>query len=375
MTIRRRTGAWAVGVMSVAVAVMLAALLPWSRPAAAQDEALKDAAEVAGASGKKLDPLLAAGEEMASAANTFLASLSPEQKSKATFEFKGDERYDWHFVPRERKGISLKELTPAQRPLAHALLNSGLSQRGYASAVTIISLEQILKEIEGGRGPARDPELYFVQVFGSPGPKGAWGWRFEGHHLSLNFTVVEGRAVAGAPNFFGTNPGEVRDGPRKGLRVLGAEEDMGRKLVMSLDDSQRKTAIFSADAPKDIITGNARKAQIEGKQGLPFMQLTPPQRQQLAALVELYANRLRGEMAGQDLRRIADKGWDQVVFAWAGGTELRQPHYYRVQGPTFLIEYDNTQNNANHVHSVWRDLENDFGEDALRKHHEQHAHE
>ena len=375
MTIRRRTGAWAVGVMSVAGAVMLAALLPWSRPAAAQDEALKDAAEVAGASGKKLDPLLAAGEEMASAANTFLASLSPEQKSKATFEFKGDERYDWHFVPRERKGISLKELTPAQRPLAHALLNSGLSQRGYASAVTIISLEQILKEIEGGRGPARDPELYFVQVFGSPGPKGAWGWRFEGHHLSLNFTVVEGRAVAGAPNFFGTNPGEVRDGPRKGLRVLGAEEDMGRKLVMSLDDSQRKTAIFSADAPKDIITGNARKAQIEGKQGLPFMQLTPPQRQQLAALVELYANRLRGEMAGQDLRRIADKGWDQVVFAWAGGTEPRQPHYYRVQGPTFLIEYDNTQNNANHVHSVWRDLENDFGEDALRKHHEQHAHE
>ena len=375
MTIRRRTGAWAVGVMSVAGAVMLAALLPWSRPAAAQDEALKDAAEVAGASGKKLDPLLAAGEEMASAANTFLASLSPEQKSKATFEFKGDERYDWHFVPRERKGISLKELTPAQRPLAHALLNSGLSQRGYASAVTIISLEQILKEIEGGRGPARDAELYFVQVFGSPGPKGAWGWRFEGHHLSLNFTVVEGRAVAGAPNFFGTNPGEVRDGPRKGLRVLGAEEDMGRKLVMSLDDSQRKTAIFSADAPKDIITGNARKAQIEGKQGLPFMQLTPPQRQQLAALVELYANRLRGEMAGQDLRRIADKGWDQVVFAWAGGTELRQPHYYRVQGPTFLIEYDNTQNNANHVHSVWRDLENDFGEDALRKHHEQHAHE
>jgi hypothetical protein len=361
--------------MAVAGALMLAALLPWSRPAAAQDEALKDAAEVAGASGKKLDPLLAAGEEMASAAATFLASLTAEQKSKATFEFKGDERYDWHFVPRERKGISLKELTPAQRPLAHALLNSGLSQRGYASAVTIISLEQILKEIEGGRGPARDPELYFVQVFGTPGPKGAWGWRFEGHHLSLNFTVVDGRAAAGAPNFFGTNPGEVRDGPRKGLRVLGAEEDMGRKLVKSLDDAQRKAAIFSADAPKDIITGNARKAQIEGKQGLPFTQLTPPQRQQLAALVELYANRLRGEMAEQDLRRIADKGWDQIVFAWAGGTEPRQPHYYRVQGPTFLIEYDNTQNNANHVHSVWRDLENDFGEDALRKHHERHAHE
>ena len=371
MTTRR----WVVGVMAGACGIALAALLPWSRPASAQDEALKDAAEVAGASAKKLDPLLAAGEEMASAANTFLASLTPEQKSKATFEFKGGERYDWHFVPRERKGVSLKELTPAQRPLAHALLNSGLSQRGYASAVTIISLEQILKEIEGGRGPARDPELYFVQVFGTPGSKGAWGWRFEGHHLSLNFTVVEGRAVAGAPSFFGTNPGEVRDGPRKGLRVLGAEEDMGRKLVKSLDEAQRKAAIFSADAPKDIITGNARKAQIEGKQGLPFTQLTPPQRQQLAAIVELYANRLRGEMAEQDLRRIADKGWDQVVFAWAGGTEPRQPHYYRVQGPTFLIEYDNTQNNANHVHSVWRDLENDFGEDALRKHHEQHAHE
>jgi hypothetical protein len=146
---------------------------------------------------------------------------------------------------------------------------------------------------------------------------------------------------------------------------------MGRRLVKSLDEAQRKAAVISADAPKDIITGNARKAQIDGRQGLTFSQLTPPQRQTLTGLVELYANRLRGEMAGQDLKRINERGWDQVVFAWAGGTEPRQPHYYRVQGPTFLIEYDNTQNNANHVHTVWRDLENDFGEDALRKHHEQ----
>jgi hypothetical protein len=374
MTIQRRTGAWLVGTLAAAGFLALAELLPWSRPASADDEAEAADAALAGASAKKADPLAAAGAEMAYAANNFLAALAPEQHSKAVFEFKSDERYNWHFVPRERKGLPLKELTPAQRPLAHALLGSGLGQRGYVSAVTIISLEQILKEIEGGRGPARDPELYFVSIFGKPDEKGTWGWRVEGHHLALNFTVVDGRAVAGAPNFMGSNPGEVRDGPRKGLRALGAEEDMGRQLAKSLDDAQRKTAIFSAEAPKEIITGNARQAQIAEKQGLPFTQLTPRQRQQLTAMVELYANRLRREMAEQDLRRISGKGWDQVVFAWAGSTEPRQPHYYRVQGPTFLIEYDNTQNNANHVHTVWRDLENDFGDDALRKHHEQHAH-
>ena len=339
---------------------------------AAKPDAGAELAAVRSAAGA--DPLAAAGAEMAQAATNFLASLTDEQRSKASFEFKDEQRYDWHFVPRPRKGLPLKEMTHAQRPLAHALLSSGLGQRGYVEAVTIISLEQILKDVEQGRGPARDPEMYFVSVFGKPGAQGAWGWRVEGHHLALNFTVVGGRAAAGGPSFFGSNPGEVRDGPRKGLRVLGAEEDLGRQLVQSLDESQRKAAILPGEAPKEIITGNSRKAMLDDPKGITVAQLQPAQRQVLMSLLDLYARRLRTEMAEQDLRRIMQAGVEDVRFAWAGGTERNQPHYYRLVGPTFLVEYDNTQNNANHVHTVWRDLQNDFGEDALRGHYEQTPH-
>ena len=317
------------------------------------------------------DPLALAGAEMATAATNFLAALNPEQQKKATYEFKNEERYNWHFVPHERKGLPLKEMAGEQRALAHALLSSGLSQRGFIAAVTIISLEQILKEVEQGRGPNRDPELYFFTVFGKPGPKETWGWRVEGHHLALNFTVVNGRAVAGAPSFFGTNPGEVREGPRKGLRVLGAEEDLGRQLAQSLNDEQKKAGILPGEAPKDIITGNQRKAQLAQPGGLAVSKMNEGQRQVFLSLLDLYARRLRPEMADHDLRRIMEGGLDKVYFAWAGSTEPGKPHYYRLHGPTFLAEYDNTQNNANHVHAVWRDLENDFGDDALRRHHEQ----
>ena len=314
------------------------------------------------------DALSSAGADMAQAANAFLASLSPEQKSKATFEFKDEERYNWHFVPRARKGLPLKEMDHAQRPLAHALLSSGLGQKGYVEAVTIISLEKILADIEKGSGPARDPELYFVSIFGKPDAKGTWGWRVEGHHLALNFTVVNGRAAAGAPSFYGTNPAEVRDGPRKGLRVLAAEEDIGRQLASSLDEGQRKTAVLPGEVPKDILTGNARKAMLNDPAGITADKLTPAQKQTLMSLIDLYARRLRTEMAEADLRRIMDGGIEKVRFAWSGKLEPGQPHYYRIHGPTFLVEYDNTQNNANHVHSVWRDFQGDFGRDLLRDH-------
>jgi hypothetical protein len=313
-----------------------------------------------------------AAQDMARAANNLLATYTAEQRQAGVFEFADGERVNWHFVPKARKGVSFKELTPTQRPLAHALLSSGMSQRGYATAVTIISLEQILKELEQGRGPARDPELYFVSIFGKPGAGQPWGWRVEGHHLALNFTVIEGKAIAGAPSFLGSNPAEVKDGPRKGLRVLDLEEDLGRALVQSLNDEQKKAAIIAAEAPRDIITGNARNAKVLNPPGISAKELTAPQKHMLLALVSTYVGRVRGEIAEQDMQRIQAKGFVNLNFAWAGPIEKGKLHYYRVQGPTFLLEYDNTQGNGNHVHAVWRDMENDFGDDLLKKHYDEH---
>ncbi|HKS37699.1 MAG TPA: DUF3500 domain-containing protein [Verrucomicrobiae bacterium] len=311
-------------------------------------------------------------EEMAGAANHFLAALTSEQRAKAVFELKSDERLNWHFIPRERKGLPLKEMTPAQRHLAQALLNSGLSQRGYGKATTIMSLEEILRELEQGRGPTRDPELYFVSIFGKPESKGTWGWRFEGHHLALNWTVIDGKAFSATPSMFGTNPAEVREGPRKGLRVLAAEEDLARELVQSLNAKQKNSAIYTNVAPRDIITGADRKVKPLSPAGLAASTMTKTQSDLLWRIIEEYVRRSRPELANEDLKKIEKAGRNKIHFAWAGSVERGQGHYYRVQGPTFLLEYDNTQNNANHVHAVWRDFEGDFGEDLLRKHYEQH---
>jgi Protein of unknown function (DUF3500) len=314
------------------------------------------------------------GEEMAWAANNFLNALTPEQRTKATYALTDEERFDWHFIPKARKGLPFKEMTSAQQKLAHALLNSGLSQRGYAKATTIMSLDQILADIEQGKGPKRDPDLYYFTVFGQPGPTEAWGWRVEGHHLSLNFVVRGGQVLAATPAFFGSNPAEVRSGPRQGLRVLGAEEDLGRAFVKCLTTEQQKTAIITNIAPGDIITGNSRKAQLLNPPGLVSASLAPAQQQQLKELVSDYAYRHRAEVAEEDLKKIQDAGWDKLHFAWAGGLEPGQGHYYRIQGPTFLLEFDNTQNDANHIHTVWRDFLNDFGEDVLKKHYEEVPH-
>lgn len=343
--------------------------------ARARDDVAAPAPKAASAKqSNNLDPLAVAGEEMARAAGHFLAALNSDQQKKATYEFKHDERVNWHFVPRERKGLPLKEMAPEQRALAHALLSSGLGQRVYVETVTIISLEQILKDLEQGKGPTRDPDMYFFTIFGKPGPKETWGWRVEGHHVSLNFTVVGGRAAAGAPAFLGTNPGVVRDGPRKGLRILAGEEDLGRQLAQSLDAEQKKVAVLPGEAPKEVITGNSRKAMLDNPAGLSVAKLTSAQKQTFTSLLDLYAHRLRPEMAENDLRRIMEAGIEKVTFAWAGDMEPGKPHYYRIHGPTFLVEYDNTQNNANHIHTVWRDLQNDFGDDTLRRHYEESSH-
>jgi hypothetical protein len=313
-------------------------------------------------------------EDMAVAARTFLEALSPEQRAKATLEFRDDERQNWHFVPRQRRGISLKELTPAQLPLAYGFLASGLSHQGFLKATTIVSLEEVLREMEQGRGPVRDPELYYFSVFGKPGARQGWGWRFEGHHLSLNFTIVQGEVISVTPSFLGANPAEVRSGPRQGLRVLAMEEDLGRQLIRSMDSEQRGEAIISDKAPRDIITGADRKAGPLSPRGVMSKRLTESQRQLLWQLLEEYVRRHRPDVAKVDLEKIREAGVDEISFAWAGPVEPGRGHYYRVQGPTFLLEYDNTQDGANHIHTVWRDFENDFGEDLLRKHYEQHRH-
>lgn len=307
--------------------------------------------------------------DMASAARTWLDALSPEQRGKAVFKVSDDERLNWHFIPKERKGLTLKEMDSAQRHLAYGLLSTGLSHRGYLKATTIMSLEQILQEIEGPtRRFPRDPELYHVSVFGEPAEKGTWGWRVEGHHLSLNFLVVNGRVASGAPNFFGTNPAEVRTEKRRGLRVLAAEEDLARELVLSLSDENRSRAVIEPKAPDDILTVASRKAVLKDERGVTVERLTSAQKELVRRLIREYAGRCRGEVMDEDLVRIERAGFERIRFAWAGGTARGEKHYYRLMGPTFLIEYDNTQNDGNHVHAVWRDLERDFGLDALGEH-------
>lgn len=320
-------------------------------------------------------PLAHAAEEMAAAAQAWWAALAPEQQAKARFEFEDPNRVDWHFVPRERKGLPYKDMNSAQRCLAVAFLSSGLSTRGFIQAESIMSLDQILKDMEPGppKTPYRDPENYSFTLFGQPGDTSTWGWRVEGHHFSVNFTIVDGKQVVGGPVFYGTNPAEIRTGPRKGLRILALEEDLGFALVNSLTDDQKKIAVIDAKAPKELITGNERKANPGPPVGIAFPDLNASQKKALVALTELYAHKLRSELADDDVDKIEKSGWDKVHFAWAGALVPGQPHYYRIHGATFLAEFDSVQG-ANHIHSVWRDSANDFGEDLLKEHYAAHPH-
>ncbi len=311
---------------------------------------------------------------MAETAANFLAALTPEQSETTVFAFEEEERHNWHFVPRQRNGIPIRDLTVTQRHLLQALLASGLSHQGLIKAHTIMSLEEILRELESGAAH-RDPELYYLTIFGDPSPEATWGWRLEGHHLSINFTIVDGQHVSATPSFFGANPAEVRTGPRSGLRALAAEEDLGRKLLESLEEEQRDIAVFTTVAPRDIITGADRRVEPLERVGIGASELTGSQQQLLLRLIEEYVRRHRPAFADQDLEKIHQAGFDEIHFGWAGGFERGQGHYYRLQGPTFIMEYDNVQNNANHIHTVWRDFENDFGEDLLRRHYERHSHD
>jgi hypothetical protein len=309
--------------------------------------------------------------DMLEAANALLGALSADQKKQATFDLTHTERENWFFTPVPRQGLPLKQMDKKQQDLARALLRTGLSHSGAARADAIMSMELVLRELENN-SPAgrRDPELYFVTIFGRPAADKPWGWRFEGHHLSFNFAVADGSHVAFVPAFIGSNPAEVQSGPRKGERVLGEEEDLGRALVKSLDAAQLKTAVIETKAPNDMITGNKKQIEPLSPAGISAAQLTAKQRDQLMGLVKAYVGRNRAELADATVARITSEGVNNLSFAWAGGLERGEAHYYRVQGPSFLIEFDNTQNKANHVHSVFREFKGDFGRDLLREHYQ-----
>ena len=311
---------------------------------------------------------------MPKAATQFLDSLSPDQKAKASFPFESEERLRWHFIPNEtfpRKGLMIKDMNEAQRRLAHDLLRSGLSARGYLKVTSIIELEDILKAIETGGKMARNKEEYWFSVFGTPAAKGRWGWRVEGHHVSLRFAVADGAVgdnVSTSPMFLGSNPAEVRDGEKKGLRVLADEEDAARALLMALPANLQTQAIVNAVAPGDILTMNKNDITPLPEQGVAYGAMGSQQQALLTKLIEAYTSNMEADLAAERMARIKGAGIDKVRFAWLGETEKGKKHYYSVQGPTFLIEYDNTQNNGNHIHSVWRDFNGDFGRDILREH-------
>lgn len=311
-------------------------------------------------------------ETLVAAAEAFTALLDDAERELALRPFEHADRFDWAFVPTSRNGLPLADMTAEQRSAAHGLLRATTSSQGYQKAIGVVRLEQILGEIEG-RPDRRDPEQYFFWVFGDPSVDEPWGWRFEGHHISLNFTTADGLTVA-TPSFMGANPATVPSGPYAGWRVLGNEEDLARELLHSLDAGQRSTAVIATEAPSDIITGNDREVSLTERSGLPASAMTEGQRRLLMRVVMEYVGNMEASIADAQLAKIRDAGIGELYFAWAGGLDAGEGHYYRIHGPTVLFEYDNTQGGANHVHSTWRDLTDDFGEDLLRRHYEEADH-
>ena len=311
-------------------------------------------------------------DTMAAAAQHFLATLSPELKAKAQLPFDSDDRTFWNYVPLERKGVALKLLDEKQRAAAMGLLRTGLSEKGFKKAEVIRAIEDVLRQIEAGGKIVRDKELYYVTVYGEPRDQGTWSWRYEGHHLSHNWTIVNGKAVASSPQFFGSNPAEVREGPMKGTRPLAAEEDLAFALLKSFDADQQSRVVIDATAPRDMLTTNARETVMLEDRGLSWKEMNAAQRKQFMTLIEEHARSQVPVLADQRLARLKTAGLDAIRFAWMGSRERTEAgHYYRIQGPTFLVEFDNTQNRANHIHQVWRDFKGDFGRDHLAEHYKQ----
>lgn len=322
--------------------------------------------------------VVALAPEALANAQAFAASLTGTQQPVGRFPFDAKERYTFNYVPMVRGGVALGDMTAAQRGQTEQLLRAALSAQGYDKAMQIVAHEDILREVEKAAGVSnyerRNPAHYYLALFGDPSPRAAWGWRFEGHHLSVNVTHGAANGDVVAPLFFGANPARVLSGPHQGLRILADEEDLGRALVTSLDQAARARAVIAPETTNDIVTKTAPRVDGLSFEGLPASAMTAAQRQQLRALIDVYARRLSPREASSQLARIEAAGFDALHFAWAGGLDVGAKHYYRIHGPTVLIEYDNSQNDGNHIHSIWRDLEHDFGGDMLRQHLAQHKH-
>ncbi len=345
-----------------------------------------------------VDAQLRSAAVMQGAATAFVNSLNAEQKTRATMGVADKRRIEWHYVPRERKGLAVRDMTEEQKRLALALVDT-IGPIGSKKVRAIMLLDNLLRQLEpekikleGKKGEIYEIErgdgYYSFVVYGTPTPKGTWGWSAEGHHVSVNITVVDGE-ISSTPFFLGSDPAEVKDGPQKGLRILAAEEDQARALLLSLDDSQRKVAIVSPTTHGDIVTFNQRKAdplyvpQVGvWSLGLPVSRMTPAQKTLLRRLIDTHLSNMPEAVAAERAKRLYASDFDQIFFAWTGGPMRGERYYYRVQGPTFLIEHDHSQSvsasvadkTPNHIHDVWREFDGDFGEDLLRRHYNSTAH-
>ena len=304
------------------------------------------------------------GLGMAEAAKGFLAVISPEQVKAATYKYDDPERVNWHFIPRERKGLPIKALEGLPLKAAQKLIRSGLSEAGYDQALNVMSLEEVLYLIEPGerseRREKRDPGKYYLTVFGEPSETGLWGWRLEGHHLCLNFSIKDGKVISSTPEFFGANPGTIEAGKGRQIRVLGPEEDIARQILKLCNPEQQKLCWISKEAPGEVPGPNIAQAVVAAQVGLPVSKMSDDQKKLLQDLLGEYLKNLPADIEEGRRSALNAAGLDKITFAWYGEPDLHQAHHYRVQGPTFVIEYNNTQNNANHVHSMWRNLAGDF---------------
>lgn len=318
-------------------------------------------------------------KKMAEIVTAFLKTLKPDQKSDAMVEFADTSRFDWHYIPRTRKGIALKQMSAEQRTAAMAMLRLALSDEGYHKTEQIIDLENVLRVVEN-RPPNdtyRDPENYAFRIYGTPGKK-PWGWRVEGHHISLQFTCINGQ-ISFTPGFMGSNPGQVlADVPQKGRRILAAEQDLAFDLLHALTEAQMAKVGLGKIAPNEIFTTNTRKYSLEKTEGIAMKDMTAAQKIIFKKLIMEYLQRYHVTLKNQQWAQLEKSGLDQIHFAWMGDEKpvigAGHGHYYRIHGPTILIEFDNTQNGGNHIHSVVRDLNNDFGEDMLKEHYAKEHH-
>jgi len=303
------------------------------------------------------------------AAQRLIDATPAAQRSELRLPFTDAARSDWHYTPRRRAGLAWKAMGPAQRNAATALLRTALNERGLDKVRAVMALEIALRQLESS-GLSRDPENYAFAVYGEPG-SAAWGWRIEGHHLSLHFSLDGDRYVSTLPQFFGANPATVpRDfgggAPQAGFRLLGSEEDLARQWLASLGPAQRSRAVFDSRPFGDIVSGNAARAKPLDVAGLPFADMDAAQQAQVLKLVAAFADHLQPELAQARLTRVQAAPLATLRMGWAGSDKPGQPFYFRIQGASFLIEFDNS--GGNHVHSVWRDFDGDWGRDVLREH-------